>query len=145
MPLNFILMEIIMLFGYSVADPDPGSNAVLPLWSGMNCFPDPPDPEGMFFDEIFLRILVLLFFTNKTCSWNHKEQEKGWFYFSSLFLCTVGYGIRCFLPPGSRMKNLGIRIRDPALNIPDPQHCLVKSHLIFFVWWSAFWLFSPSF
>jgi hypothetical protein len=27
-----------------------------------------PDPDGMFFGEIFFRILALLFFTNKTCS-----------------------------------------------------------------------------
>jgi hypothetical protein len=83
-----------------------------------------PDPEGMFFGEIFLIIIVLLFFTNKTCFWNHKEQEKGWFYFSSLFLCTVGSGIRdlvLFYPqdPGSEsgMKNIGIRIRDKTSRI----------------------------
>jgi hypothetical protein len=33
----------------------------------------------MFFGEIFLRILVLLFSANKTCSLNHKEEEKAWF------------------------------------------------------------------
>jgi hypothetical protein len=31
--------------------------------SGMNFF---PDPEGVYFGEIYLIILVLLFFTNKT-------------------------------------------------------------------------------
>jgi hypothetical protein len=76
--------------------------------SGIRCF----FPSGIrirdeFFPdpgEIFLRILVLLFFTNKTCSRNHKKQEKGWFfYFSSLFLCPVGSGIRD--------------------KTPDPQHC----------------------
>jgi hypothetical protein len=75
-----------------------------------------PDPEGMFFGEIFLRILVLLIFTNKTCSWNHtgKDQETGWFYFSSLFLCnsTVESGIRWFVTPkdsgsGSDIKHPG--------------------------------------
>jgi hypothetical protein len=42
----------------SVADPDPGSGAFLPPGSGMNFFWI-PDPRGMFFGELFLRILVL--------------------------------------------------------------------------------------
>jgi hypothetical protein len=60
------------IFKSSVADPDPGSeirDSVLfyPSGSGIRIrdefFPDPgsriPDPRGMFFGEIFLRILVL--------------------------------------------------------------------------------------
>jgi hypothetical protein len=55
----------------SVVDPDPGSGAFLPPGSGIRIqyefFPHPgsqiPDPEGMFFGEIFLRILVPLFST----------------------------------------------------------------------------------
>jgi hypothetical protein len=46
------------LDGCSVADPDPGSGAFLPSGSGMNFFRI-PDRRGMFFVEIFLRILVL--------------------------------------------------------------------------------------
>jgi hypothetical protein len=54
--------------------------------------------QRLFFCEIFLRTLVLLFFfANKTCSWNHKKQEKRWFYFSSLFLCTVRSDSNIFL------------------------------------------------
>jgi hypothetical protein len=44
----------------------------------------PTDPGGVFFGEIFLHYLKyrcsVIFLTN--------EQGKGWFYFSSLFLCT---------------------------------------------------------
>jgi hypothetical protein len=78
-------------YGFSIADPNLGSGAFFTPWIRIRdeFF---PDPGGMFFDESFLRIRVLLFFPNKTCPWNHKEQEKGWFYFSSLFLCTVGSG-----------------------------------------------------
>jgi hypothetical protein len=55
---------------YSVADPDPGSGAFLPPGSGIRIrdefFPDPgsriPDPRGMFFGDIFLRILLSLIF-----------------------------------------------------------------------------------
>jgi hypothetical protein len=40
-------------------------------------------------------------------------------YFSSLFVCTVGSGIRDenFWDPGSGMKNIGIRIRDKTSRI----------------------------
>jgi hypothetical protein len=68
--------------------------------------------QGVCFWWDFLKnpcSLILLIFTNKTCTWNYKKQEKSWFYFSSLFLCTVGSGI----------KKLGIRIRDPGENIPE--------------------------
>jgi hypothetical protein len=61
-----------------MSDADPGSGAFLPPGSGIRIRDEFfPDPEGRFFCEIFLRILFLLFFTNKTCSRNHKEQEKG--------------------------------------------------------------------
>jgi hypothetical protein len=79
-----------------------------------------PVPKGKFFIEIFLNYLKnpcsFIFFINNTCFWNHKEQEKGWIYFSSLFLCTVGSGIRDenFWDPGSGMKNSGIRIHNTA-------------------------------
>jgi hypothetical protein len=51
----------------SVADPDPGSEirCFFTPWIRIRdeFFPDPgsriPDPRGMFFGEIFLRILVL--------------------------------------------------------------------------------------
>jgi hypothetical protein len=59
----------------------------------------------------------LIFFTNKTCSWIYKKQEKSWFYFSSLFLCTVGSGIRCFLPP-----------RSATLFTTQKMNCLALDH-----------------
>jgi hypothetical protein len=52
------------LTGTSVADPDPGSGAFLPTGSGIRILDEffrsrISDPWGMFFGEIFLRILVL--------------------------------------------------------------------------------------
>jgi hypothetical protein len=87
---------------------------------GIRCFFSPwirdPDPgwifsesriQGVCFWWDFLKNpCTLIFCTNKTCSWNYKKQEKSWFYFSSLFLCTVGSGIRCKSTP---------RIRDGAM------------------------------
>jgi hypothetical protein len=58
-----IYINVLPVLQIRIRDPvlfyplDPGSR------SGMNFFPDPgariPDPRGMFFGEIFLRILVL--------------------------------------------------------------------------------------
>jgi hypothetical protein len=60
----------------------------------------------MFFGEIFLRILVVLFFTNKLVPEAMRSKKKVGFI-SHPFFYTVGSG--AFLPPGSGMTNLGIR------------------------------------
>jgi hypothetical protein len=124
----------------SVADPDPGSGAFLPTGSGIRIrdefFPDPGSwIQGVpvcFWWDFLKNPCSLIFFTNKTCSWNHKKQEKSWFYFSSLFLCTVWSGIRdpgcgAFSPPdpgsGSGIKKLGIWIRDKISRIRNTDLC----------------------
>jgi hypothetical protein len=93
-----------------------GSGAFSTPGSGMNFSGSQiSDPEGMLFGEIFLNYLQnpcsftfsLIYSTGTmTCSWNHKEQEKGLIYFSSLFLCP-GWTLL-----GSGVKNLDIRIRN---------------------------------
>jgi hypothetical protein len=50
----------------------------------------------MFFGESFLRILALLFLLIKLVPETIRSMKKVGFIFSSLFLCTVGFGIRCF-------------------------------------------------
>jgi hypothetical protein len=79
----------------SVADPDPGSEIRDPtsgtfftpwIWdpesgSEMNFFRI-PDPRGMFFGEIFLRILFFNFLLIKLAlETTYKKQEKSRFYF----------------------------------------------------------------
>jgi hypothetical protein len=90
---------------------DPGSGAFLPPGSGIQIwdefFPD-LGSQGFVFWWDFLKNPCSFCFTNKTCSWNYKKQEK---CFSSLFLCTVGSGIR---DPGSSAFS-DPRIRDPDL------------------------------
>jgi hypothetical protein len=102
------------IVGVSVADPDPmlfypldpGSRFGIIFFTGSLI----PGLEG----EIFLNYLKnpCSFYFFFTCSWNQKEEEKSWNYFSSLFLCTVqctvGSGSRDenFWDPGSGMKNL---------------------------------------
>jgi hypothetical protein len=49
-----------------------------------------------------------------------KAQEKGWFDFSSLFLCTVGSGIRYFLTPRIRIRVEKFRDPDPGSGIKHP-------------------------
>jgi hypothetical protein len=127
-------LEICITSNSSVVDPDPGSGAFLPpgSGSGMNFFRI-PDLKGMFLVRFSQESLFFNFFANKTCSWNFKKQEKSCFYFSSLFLCTVGSGIRCFFTPRIRYPDPGwsngrIRIRDKPSRIRNTasKHCLSR-------------------
>jgi hypothetical protein len=92
--------------------------------------PDPgsqiPDPEGMFFGENVLRILVLLFFSLiKLVPEPLGARKRLVLFFNPLFRIRDPV---LFYPQdpgsGSGMTNLGIRIRDKTFQIrntaPDP-------------------------
>jgi hypothetical protein len=139
---NTVLMVALSTIQYSTwrSVPDPGSGAFLPPGSGFRI-------RDEFFPDLGSRIQVvcfwwdflknpcslIIFFSNKTCSWNYryKKQEKSWFYFSSLFLCTVGSGIRCFYTPRIRDPDPGwsngrIRIRDKPSRIRNTGYGIIS-------------------
>jgi hypothetical protein len=62
-----------------------GSGAFLPPGSGINFF-QIPDPKGMFFGEIFLRILVLLFFTKLVPETISSKKKVGFIFHPSFYV-----------------------------------------------------------
>jgi hypothetical protein len=103
----------LLIVADSVADPDPRSGAFYPLdpgsGSGMNYFRI-PDPRGMFFGEIFLRILVLKFFLLiKLAPETIKSKKKLVLFFILIFMYRRISDPVLFHPPCARSRPLRTR------------------------------------
>jgi hypothetical protein len=69
-----------------------------------------PDPEGMFSVRFALEFLFFFYLLIKLVPETIRSKKKVDFIFHPSFYVP---GSGAFLPLGSGMKNLGIRIRDP--------------------------------